>query len=169
MSNSILLNQKKQNYDVFRSLVDGSITSIDIPFGTRLIRNSAFYYYTSLASVTIPNSVTSIEHNAFAFCPLASVTIPNSVTSIGSYAFYSCISLPSVTIPNSVTSIGGSAFESCILLASVTVLNPTPPTLEGGVFNNTPSNLVIYVPASSVSDYQTAWSDYSSKIQALPN
>ena len=146
MSNSILLNQNKQNYDVFRSLVDGSITSIDIPFGTRVIRNSAFYYYTSLASVTIPNSVTSIERSAFAFCSLASVTIPNSVTSIGDYVFYFCNSL-----------------------ASVTVLNPTPPTLGNGVFNNIASNLVIYVPASSVSAYQTAWSAYSSKIQALPN
>lgn len=147
MSNSILLNQKKQNYDVFRSLVDGSITSIDIPFGTRLIRNSAFYYYTSLASVTIPNSVTSIEGSTFD----------------------SCTSLASVTIPNSVTSIGDRVFYFCNSLASVTVLNPTPPTLESGVFNNTPSNLVIYVPAESVSAYQTAWSGYSSKIQALPN
>ena len=134
------------------------------------IGSYAFAYCTSLTSVTIPNSVTSIDGSTFDSCTsLASVTIPNSVTSIGSYAFNSCISLPSVTIPNSVTSIGGSAFESCILLASVTVLNPTPPTLESGVFNNTPSNLVIYVPASSVSAYQTAWSAYSSKIQALPN
>jgi len=144
MSNSILLNQNKQNYDVFRSLVDGSITSIDIPFGTRLIRNSAFYYYTSLASVTIPNSVTSIEHNAFAFCPLASVTIPNSVTSIGDRVFYFCNPL-----------------------ASVTVLNPTPPTLGTNVFYATSTALVIYVPAESVSAYQTAWSAYSSKIQAI--
>ena len=134
------------------------------------IGSYAFAYCTSLTSVTIPNSVASIDGSTFDSCTsLASVTIPNSVTSIGSYAFNSCISLPSVTIPNSVTSIGGSAFESCILLASVTVLNPTPPTLESGVFNNTPSNLVIYVPASSVSAYQTAWSAYSSKIQALPN
>ena len=144
MSNSILLNQNKQNYDVFRSLVDGSITSIDIPFGTRLIRNSAFYYYTSLASVTIPNSVTSIEHNAFAFCPLASVTIPNSVTSIGDRVFYFCNSL-----------------------ASVTALNPTPPTLGTKVFYATSTALVIYVPAESVSAYQTAWSEYSAKIQAI--
>ena len=144
MSNSILLNQNKQNYDVFRSLVDGSITSIDIPFGTLHIRDSAFNSYTSLASVTIPNSVTSIERAAFTLCPLASVTIPNSVTSIGNYVFYFCTSL-----------------------TSVTVLNPTPPTLGVGVFNNTASNLVIYVPASSVSAYQTAWSDYSSKIQAI--
>jgi hypothetical protein len=41
-----------------------------------------------LSSITIPNSVTSIENHAFAWCDnLASITIPKSVTSIGDGAF----------------------------------------------------------------------------------
>ena len=37
-------------------------------------------------------SVTSIDNSAFYYCTsLTSVTIPNSVTSIGNSAFYSCI------------------------------------------------------------------------------
>lgn len=43
-----------------------------------------------------------------------SVTIPNSVTSIDNSSFYNCSSLTSVTIPNSVTSIGDDAFRGCI-------------------------------------------------------
>ena len=84
------------------------------------IGSSAFYGCTSLASVTIPDSVTSVGDSAFRNCTsLASVTIPGSVTSIDSWAFYGCTSLASVTIGNSVTSIGSSAFSGCTSLARV--------------------------------------------------
>jgi hypothetical protein len=75
-------------------------------------------------SYTIPNSVTSIATNAFAFCTsLTSVTLPNSIINIGDAAFLDCISLTSVTIPNSVTSIGYEAFEYCTSLTSVAIPN----------------------------------------------
>ena len=70
-----------------------------------------FYNQEKLKSVTIGNSVTSIDSYAFRGCSgLTSVNIPNSVTSIGSYAFRYCSGLTSVNIPNSVTSIGARAF-----------------------------------------------------------
>ncbi|MBQ1555331.1 MAG: leucine-rich repeat protein, partial [Clostridia bacterium] len=75
-------------------------------------------------SVTIPNSVTSIDQSDFSNCKgLTSVTICNSVTSIDQYAFSGCTGLTSVTIPNSVTLIGASAFSSCTGLTSVTIGN----------------------------------------------
>jgi hypothetical protein len=82
---------------------------------------------TSLTSITIPNSVTSIEWDAFNGCTsLTSITIPNSVTSIGEGTFESCTSLTSVTIPKSVTTIGYVAFGGCTSLTSVTFQGTIP-------------------------------------------
>ena len=47
--------------------------------------------------------------------------IPNSVTSIQSDAFYGCSSLTSITIPNSVTNIGDGVFSGCSSLTSIVV------------------------------------------------
>ena len=80
------------------------------------IPHHIFYGCTNLTSITLPNSVTSIDAYAFAGCSgLTSITIPSSVTSIEDYAFVSCTGLTSITIPNSVTSIGSSAFSGCSL------------------------------------------------------
>ena len=72
-------------------------------------------------STIIPNSVTSIGENAFAFCKtLTSITIPDGVKSIGAEAFRKCDSLESITIPASVRSIEGWAFDWCKKLNSIT-------------------------------------------------
>jgi len=107
------------------------------------IGDSAFYYCTSLTSVTIGTDVTNIGWYAFYECTsLTSVTIPDSVTSIGELAFWycssltnatiysgvigvsefsECTSLTSVTIGTNVTSIGDYAFENCFDLTSITI------------------------------------------------
>ena len=86
-------------------------------------------------NTTIPNSVTSIEGSAFAYCDgLTSVTIPNSITSIEDGAFFYCTALTSIEIPNSVTNIGEYAFANCSGLTSVTIGNKTykPQTVTNG-------------------------------------
>ena len=132
------------------------------------IGNYAFSNCYSLASVTIPSSVTSIGTYVFSYCySLASVTIPNNVTSIGNNAFNTCYSLASVTIPSDITSIGDYAFQNCYGMAVYHIKPTTPPTLGTTAFSNIQSDCVIYVPSASLTTYKGAsnWSSYASYMQ----
>ena len=78
------------------------------------IGTHAFYKYSSLTSVIIPEGVTNIGDCAFLGCSgLTSVTIPESVTSIKGRAFCECSGLTGITIPAGVTRIEETAFEGC--------------------------------------------------------
>ena len=122
-----------------------SVTSVTIPNSVTSIGNHAFIACTNLTSVTIPDSVTSIGDFTFNSCTsLSSVAIPTSVISIGDFAFYSCASLTSVTIPSGVTSIGDSAFGACSSLSVITVdaLNSFYGSEDGVLFNKSQSVLI---------------------------
>ena len=110
------------------------LTSITIPNSVMTIDNNAFDRCSGLTSITIPNSVTSIGRCAFEGCSgLTSITISGSVTSIGEYAFRSCSGLTSITIPNSVTSIGLDAFYGCSGLTSIMIPNSVT-SIDWGAF-----------------------------------
>lgn len=75
-------------------------------------------------SLTIPNSVISIQRNAVQNCiGLTELTIPNSVTTIGEYAFYECSNISQLTIGSSVNTIREGAFEQCDGLTELTLPN----------------------------------------------
>ena len=121
-------------------------------------------------NTVIPNSVTSIGHDAFSGCEsLTSITIPNSVTSIEDWAFSNCIGLTSITIPNSVTSIGMGAFEKCRGLTSVTFARGTPPEFGIVIFKDVNNSITVYVPANSIEEYKNVLGGLGfSNIQANP-
>ena len=108
--------------DTLNSFAPAGLTEYTIPDSVTTIGHNAFRDCYDLTSVTIPDGVTTIGAWAFGGCSsLTSVTIGNSVTTIGEKAFRDCSSLTSVTIGNSVTTIGESAFRDCSSLTSVTI------------------------------------------------
>ena len=137
------------------------LTSVIFEKNSKLtdISYQMFYDCTSLLSIVIPNGVINIDTAAFRNCiSLSSVTIPNSVENIGHNAFYACLSLKSIVIPDSVMNLGQNVFYGC---PAITFLRSvTPPKINDSFSYENP----IVVPASSLTVYKLAWSDYSTNI-----
>lgn len=160
---------------------NGNITSIS--YSGASIPDNAYKNNMTLTSVTIDSGCTSIGQHAFSNYmfsqdasenSLSSVTFNEGLTTIGSYAFLCCTKLTSLVLPSTLTSIGSRAFIDCYRLGSLTCLATTPPAFGPRALQNTSiydGDGYIYVPADSLSKYQSAsgWSDYSSQIQAIQN
>ena len=146
-----------------------NLANVNIGSGMTSIGGYAFSECFALTAIDIPAGVTTIGNSTFYMCSeLKDVIIPNGVTTIDDYAFVSCKKLESIIIPSSVTSIGDYAFKYSATLSDVFVLATTPATLGTQAFNMTASDFKIYVPAASVNEYKTKWSDYAGKILANP-
>ena len=115
-------------------------THINVKDGTTMICGSAFYNYSSLISITIPNSVTSIEDYAFGYCSSLNEIIFN-VDDLKEYfnsginkLCYNRISsstqrklykngkeITELVIPNTIDKIPEYTFHNCSSLTSVTI------------------------------------------------
>ncbi len=127
------------------------LKEIEIPDVVTSIGMHAFYYGISLTSVTIPSGLTSIGDYAFSGCEtLTSVSLPEGLTSLGMFAFQACTSLTSVSIPESLTSIDLYTFTGCSALSSVSLPEGVT-SIGGGAFKDCSSLTSITLPASLTS------------------
>ena len=94
------------------TLITGCQTTV-IPSTITTIGDYAFSNRTSNNPIVIPNGVTTINEGAFWCCRFESITIPESVTSIGRQAFAYSSSLTSIYV-KSITppTLGSSVFSS---------------------------------------------------------
>ncbi|MCL2079197.1 MAG: leucine-rich repeat protein [Oscillospiraceae bacterium] len=139
-----------------------SLAGITIPNSVTSIGSSAFYECESLKDIVIPDGVKTIGDSAFSGCTsLAGITIPNSVTSIGSSAFIGCTSLKDIVIPDGIRSIGDSAFRGCTSLAGITIPNSVT-SIERLAFDGCESLKDIVIPNSVTSIETWAFRDCTS-------
>ena len=88
------------------------LTSIAISNSIAVLGEKAFVTGDEPLNVIIKDGATKVWENAFMNSSVVSVTIPDSVTTIEKRAFYRCENLQSVTVPSSVTEINSEAFSS---------------------------------------------------------
>lgn len=75
----------------------------------------------SVTEVLIPESVVSISDSAFQYSALKCINIPRKVTTIGKSAFEHCDNLEIVILPNKVTCIADSCFKDCMALTNIII------------------------------------------------
>ena len=99
-----------------------ALETVSIPDSVTELRDYAFEKCTSLKSVTIPDSVTKARGGEFRNCSsLEEVVISKNLTAISENMFNACSLLKNVTIPDSVKSVGYQAFMKCSSLETVTI------------------------------------------------
>jgi hypothetical protein len=135
----------------------GEVAIPDILEGypVKIIGSYAFEDSTAITGITVPNSVTDIDHSAFNRCTgLLGVKIGNHVIQIGEYAFAYCSGLKSVTIPKSVTRIYRDAFYECSGLTRIDVNkgNAKYSSSYGVLFNKSKTSILRY-PANKTGKY----------------
>lgn len=120
-----------------------SVTSVTIPDSVTFISDSAFAYCFNLTNISIPNSVTAIGSFAFEGCTkLESITLPSSLLTISEFLFYDCSQLTTIHIPDSVSSIRTYAFYNCGKLETIRI--PVSVTSIGSyAFDDCPSSMTV--------------------------
>lgn len=90
------------------------ISKINFIEGYQKITTAMFQNCASLAEISLPNSINTIDSYAFAGCTkLQTINLPENLTTIGSNAFKGCLALKYLELPSSVTDIGQAAFSAC--------------------------------------------------------
>ena len=144
-----LIGAKMYGYTKIRDFVFSECTSlahVSLPESLTSIGIKVFSNCKSLTLTSLPESLTSIGQQAFRNCKSLTLTsLPEGLTSIDQYAFYNCKNLALTSLPGRLTSIGIYAFAGCTSLTSIT-FKGTPSSISSGVFNSCENLTDIKVP-----------------------
>ncbi|MBO5845463.1 MAG: leucine-rich repeat protein [Clostridia bacterium] len=109
--------------DVPWSAARTSVKSISVSAGVLSIGDFAFYGFSALESVNLPDSLKTVGKTSFAFCTsLKNITLPSSVETIKASAFEGCSSLVAAFVPASVSTLEERVFAFCYSVTDAAVL-----------------------------------------------
>lgn len=116
-----------------------------------------------VTSITLPNSITTIDSRAFLGCSeIMNFGVPSKLQKIGDYAFANCSSITSYDLPKTLLQIGVGAFDGNVNMSQLTFNSVAAPTIaDGSIFAGTTSNLKVRVPVGGKASYVSNLSNRS--------
>ena len=149
------------NYAFYKAAVKAYTIKAATSLGQNLFNSSA------LESLVIEDGRNEIPQGLAANCPkLASVTLPETTTSMMRDCFANCPSLVEMELPSNVSYMEPGSVPATI--QTLRVLNPSVPALADGVFNAEQGNVVCKVAPGSVKAFKAAAQWQYLNIQADP-
>ena len=108
----------------------------------------AFRSNQNINSIILPDSITDIGEESFAWCTnLKKVVLPKNLTQINVGLFRKCTSLETIELPKTVTFIDAEAFEGCSSLKEITIPDGVEEIYDD-TFDNCTALTKINLPAS---------------------
>ena len=128
-----------------------NIKAVSLPDTLKSIGREAFYNCINLENIDIPNSVKTIEGNAFSYCKITKIVIPDSMETIGDYAFSEA---EEVVIGAGLREYNRKAFkESLLRKITVSPDNPELKSVDGVLYNQGGTRLELYPQLKSDSSF----------------
>ncbi len=130
----VLFNKEKTR--LYAYPIAASRTSYTVPEGVTWIEGEAFAYNPHLVKVSLPDDVTDLGFSAFYGCTnLEEVRLSSGLKILAGWLFGNCVHLKSVTIPQGVTFLGVRLFSGCSSLTSV-VMPESVTSTDDAIFEN---------------------------------
>lgn len=143
-----------------------NLATVKLPESLTTIATGSFTYCPALNHVTIPDNVTTIGTSAFSLCNgLSDITLGRGLTTIGDFAFKNCDSLETIQLPSNLKKIGEEAFRECDILKSITLPDSVTDIGEAA-FSTCPELESITIP-ENVTTIKSGTFDYCSKLTSI--
>lgn len=167
---SLLSDGNLQSIDLSQASVTGggtayyTLNNTSYSTTTNNLGDYAFDGFKKLSSISLPLTLIKVGYKAFSGSGLQMVEIPDKVTSISGDAFAYCDQLTMVVVGKGVRSISQGAFyQSAVKHAYVKAL--TPPNVSTYLFS---SNPIIHVYPSALEKYQASrWAEFGTIVGDL--
>lgn len=158
------VNFDGENYRV-ASIAEGAfahskVTEVIIPNTVTRIEENAFAFATDLSDVTLPLDIKEIPDHCFMGTSLVNIVLPEGIKDIGEGAFQDCAVLHTVMLPASLKFIDDFAFDGCHNLYEIySAATDAPITLGNNTFGGVHNVDLVVADDETIDSYNddTVW------------